>query len=112
MATLLPSTGAVSINTAIATFKSPRVKMATKNMASAASVLPVATWTKAVVSEGQVEDQAPAARLVPKVGADLHVAAPLACACRYAVLRADRVSGRAEQGAKNRYHPVVRLGCT
>ena len=42
--------------------------------------------------DGQVEDQAPAARLVPKVVADLQVAAPLACACRYPVLRADRVS--------------------
>ena len=42
--------------------------------------------------DGQVEDQAPAARLVPKVVADLQVAAPLACACRHPVLRADRVS--------------------
>ena len=72
----------------------------------------VAATPITVMGDAEVKDQAPAARLVPKVGADLHVAAPLACACRYAVLRADRVSGRAEQGAKNRYHPVVRLGCT
>jgi hypothetical protein len=52
---------------------------------------------KTVVGHGQVEDQAPAARCVLEVAAELHVAAPLACACRYAVLRADRVSGRAEQ---------------
>jgi len=55
----------------------------------------VATAPKAVVGHGQVEDQA--ARCVLELVADLHVAAPLACACRYAVLRADRVSGRAEQ---------------
>jgi len=58
----------------------------------------VATAPKAVVGHGQVEDQAPAARCVLEVVADLHVAAPLACACRYAVLRADRVSGRANNG--------------
>ena len=51
---------------------------------------------KSVVGRGQVEDQAPAARCILEVVADLHVAASLACACRYAVLRADRVSGRAE----------------
>jgi len=43
------------------------------------------------VRDGQVEDQAPAARCVLEVVADLHVAAaPLACAGRYAVLRAER----------------------
>jgi hypothetical protein len=56
----------------------------------------VATAPKTVVGHGQVEDQAPVARCVLEVAADLNVAAPLACACRYAVLRADRVSGRAE----------------
>ena len=56
-----------------------------------------ATAPKSVVGHGQVEDQAPAVRCVLEVVADLHVAAPLACACRYAVLRADRASGRAEQ---------------
>ena len=44
---------------------------------------------KAVVGHGQVDDQAPAARCVLEVAADLNVAAPLACTCRYAVLRAD-----------------------
>ena len=57
-----------------------------------------ATAPKSVVGHGQVEDQAPAVRCVLEVVADLHVAAPLACACRYAVLRADRVSGRANNG--------------
>ncbi len=32
--------------------------------------------------------------------------------CRDSVLGADRVSNRAEEGAKGRHHPVVRLGCT
>jgi hypothetical protein len=52
------------------------------------------------VGHGQVEDQAPAARRVLEEVADLHVAVPLACACRYAVLRPNNVSGRAEQGAR------------
>ena len=58
----------------------------------------MATAPKAVVGHGQVKDQAPAARCVLEVVADLHVAAPLDYACRYAVLRADRVSGRADYG--------------
>jgi hypothetical protein len=41
---------------------------------------------KAVVGHGQVEDQALTVRCVLEVVADLHVAAPLACACHYAVL--------------------------
>ena len=57
----------------------------------------MATAPKTVVGHGQVEDQAPAARYVLEVAAKLHVATVLACACRYAVLRSDRVSGRAEQ---------------
>ncbi len=61
------------------------------------SGLHVATAPKTVEGHGQVEDQAPAAGCVLEVAADLNVAVPLACACRYAVLRADRVSGRAEQ---------------
>ena len=60
-------------------------------------MLHVSTAPKTVVGHGQVEDQASAARRVSEVAADLHVAAPLACACRYAVLRTDRVSGRVEQ---------------
>ena len=60
-------------------------------------LLHVATAPKTVVGHGQVEDQAPAARRVLEVAAELLVAAPLACACCYAVLRADCVSGRAEQ---------------
>ena len=56
----------------------------------------VSTSPKTVVGHGQVEDQAPAARRVLEVAAELHVAAPWACACRYALLRPDRVSGRAE----------------
>ena len=57
----------------------------------------VAAGAKPIVGHGQVEDHAPAARPIMEEAADLHVAAPLACACRYAVLRPDRVSGRAEQ---------------
>jgi len=57
----------------------------------------VATAPKKVVDRGQVKDQAPAARRVLELAAKIHVAAPLAYACRYAVLRADCVSGRAEQ---------------
>ena len=34
------------------------------------------------VGDAEVEDQAPAASLVLQVVLDLHVAAPLACACR------------------------------
>jgi hypothetical protein len=57
----------------------------------------VAAGAKPIVGHGQVEDQAPAARRVLEEAADLHFAAPLACACRYAVLRPNNVSGRAEQ---------------
>jgi len=46
----------------------------------------VATTPKTVVGHGQVEDQAPAAGRVLEVAAELHVAAPLACTCRYALL--------------------------
>ena len=67
------------------------------------------TAPKTVVGHGQVEDQAPAARRVLEVAAALQVAAPLACACRYAVLRPNDVSGRA---APMRHHPIMRLGCT
>ena len=60
-------------------------------------LLHVATAPKTVVGHGQIEDQASAARCVLEVAADLNFAAPMACACRYPVLRADSVSGRAEQ---------------
>ena len=50
-----------------------------------------------VVCDGQVEDQALTARLITHVVADFHVSAQLASVCSYTVLRADRVSGRAEQ---------------
>ena len=50
----------------------------------------MATAPKEVVGHGQVEDQAPAARCVLDVASDLNVAAPLACACRYAVCQAVR----------------------
>ena len=49
------------------------------------------------MGDAEVKDQAPAPGLIPEKMADLHIAAPLACACRYAVLRPDRVSGRAEE---------------
>ena len=68
--------------------------------------------SKTVVGHGQVEDQAPAARLIAHVVADFHVSAPLACACRYAVLRPDRVSGSAEHRPQHAHERVMRLGCT
>ena len=58
-------------------------------------LLHVGAGALTVVCDGQVEDQAPAAHLIAQVVADFHVCAALACACRYVVLRADRVSGRA-----------------
>ena len=57
----------------------------------------VAATPITVMGDAEVEDQAPAARRVLEVAAKLHVAVPLACACRYSVLRPDCVSGRAEQ---------------
>ncbi len=62
----------------------------------------MATAPKPIVGHGQVEDQAPAARRVLEIAAELHFAAPLACACRYALLRPDRLSGRAEQAVRER----------
>ena len=54
-----------------------------------------------VVGNAEVKDQSPAPGLIPKVAfseiANLHTAAPLACACRHSMLSAYRVSGRAEQ---------------
>ena len=70
----------------------------------------VSTAPKTVVGHGQVEDQAPTSRCVLEVVADLNVAAPLACACCYGVLRADLVSGRAKQRPYRSYHPIIRLG--
>ena len=45
-----------------------------------------------VVCDGQVEDQAAVPCRVLEIALDFHVAAPLACAGRHLVLRADRVS--------------------
>ena len=59
--------------------------------------------------DAEVEDQAPAASLVPEVILDLHVAAPLAHDGGNAVLGADRVSRCPKKRAKGRYYPVVRL---
>jgi hypothetical protein len=52
----------------------------------------VAAAADSVVCDGQVEDQAPAARRILEEATDLHVAAPLACACCDAVLCAEDVS--------------------
>ena len=68
-------------------------------------------WSQ-IGRDEQVEDQAPAARLITHLVADFHVTTPLDCACRYTVLCADRVSGRAEQRPQHFYHPIMRLGCT
>ena len=80
----------------------PRAKKKTQKLA-------VHACACAILGHGLVEDQAAAARPILEEAADLHVAAPLACACRYAVLRPNDVSGRA---APMRHHPIMRLGCT
>jgi hypothetical protein len=72
----------------------------------------VAAVAKPIVGHGQVEDQAQAASSVLEEDADLHVAALLACACYYAVLRPNNVSGRAQQRPQCDHHPVMILGCT
>jgi len=59
-----------------------------------------------------VKDQAPAPGLIPKIAPNLLIAAQLACACRHFMLRAYRVSGRAEQRLQYAHHPIMRLGCT
>jgi len=64
------------------------------------------------MGDAEVKDQAPAPGLIPKIVAYLHIAAPLACACRDSMLCAHDVSGRAEQRPEHTHHPVVRLGCT
>jgi hypothetical protein len=72
-------------------------------------LLRVTTDPREFMRDAEVEDQTPAASLVSQVVAKLHVAAQLARACRDSVLGADLVSSRAEERAKGRYHPVVRL---
>ena len=72
----------------------------------------MAAAADSVVCDGQVKDQAPAARCVVQVVPDLHVAAPLACAGRDAVLGAYNVASRSEERAYNSDGPVVRLRCT
>ncbi len=62
-------------------------------------LLHVAAAADPVVCDGQVEDQAPAARCIPEVVPDLHVAAPLACACCGAVLCSHDVSSCPEERA-------------
>ena len=63
------------------------------------------------MGDGQVEDQAPAARCVVQVISDLHVASPFACAGRYLVLRADDMPSGAEDYKafpSNRYATAMR----
>jgi hypothetical protein len=60
-------------------------------MRQAPVLLRMATAPKKVVRDAEVEDQAPAARLVLKVVADLHVAAQLACAGHDPLLCVNRV---------------------
>jgi hypothetical protein len=72
----------------------------------------VAAAADSVVCDGQVEDQAPAARRILEEAADLHVAAPLACACCDAVLCADDVSSCPEESTSNSDGPVMRFSCT
>jgi hypothetical protein len=52
-------------------------------------LLTVATTPKPLMHDAEVNDQAPAARLVSQVVPDFHIAAPWACAGRDAELCAD-----------------------
>jgi hypothetical protein len=67
---------------------------------------------KTLMRDAEVEDQAPASSLVSQVVPNFHVAAPLACACRYPMLGAHRVSSRAEERPKPSHETVACLGCT
>ena len=58
------------------------------------------------MGDAEVKDQAPAPGLIPKIVAYLHIAAPLACACRDSMLCAHDVSGCAEQRSEHTHHPV------
>jgi hypothetical protein len=60
----------------------------------------VGGWVFEDSRDAEVEDQAPAASLVSQVVPKLHVAAPLACACRDSMLGADSVSSRAQERGK------------
>ena len=60
-------------------------------------LLHVAGRPKPVMGDAKVKDQTPAPGLIAKIVAYLHIAAPLACACRHSMLCAHDVSGRAEQ---------------
>ena len=60
-------------------------------------LLHVAGRPKPVMGDAEVKDQTPAPCLIAKIVAYLHIAAPLACACRDSMLCAHDVSGRAEQ---------------
>ncbi len=71
----------------------------------------MATASDPVVCDGQVKDQAAVPCRVLEIALDFHVAAPLACAGRHLVLRADRVSRCPEERAQNSDGPVVRFGC-
>ena len=53
-----------------------------------------------VVCDGQVEDQAAVPCSVLEIALDFHVAAPLTCAGRHLVLRADRVSSCWKRGPR------------
>jgi hypothetical protein len=45
------------------------------------------------MGDAEVKDQALAPGLIPKIVADLHIAAPLACACRDSMLCAHETRG-------------------
>ena len=66
----------------------------------------VGGWVFEDSRDAEVEDQAPAASLVSQVVPKLHVAAPLACACRDSMLGADSVSSRAQKRGKGPHHPA------
>jgi len=72
----------------------------------------VATAPITFMCNAEVEDQDLAASLVSQVVVELHVAAPLASACRDSLLGADRVSSRAEESAKGKIPSSCVSCCT
>jgi hypothetical protein len=95
----------IAVNFALRSKTQRRIEVL--GMRSQTVLMHVASGALTVVCDGQVDDQAPAGRLIAQVVADFHVSTPLACAFRYAVLRADRVSGRAEQATTAPTRPLA-----
>jgi hypothetical protein len=71
------------------------------------------TVSREFCHDGRISSLAPcllcAPGLIQKVVPNLHIAAPLACACRHSMLRAHNVSGRAEQRPQ---YGTIQSSCT